>query len=49
MAYITTFWGFVHQLQTAENTIFLVTENIFYSGLDDELFSIPYIACFVTN
>lgn len=26
--------GFVHQLLTAENTIFLVQENIFDSGLD---------------
>jgi hypothetical protein len=26
--------GFVHQLQTAENTIFEVIEKIFHSGLD---------------
>jgi hypothetical protein len=26
--------AFVHQLQTAENTIFWVKDNIFYSGLD---------------
>ena len=27
-------FGFVHQLQTAENTIFLLMEIIFHSGLD---------------
>ena len=27
-------FNFVHQPQTAENTIFLIMENIFYSGLD---------------
>ena len=36
-------FGFVHQLQTAENTIFLVMENIFHSGLDGTmiLYSMP--------
>jgi hypothetical protein len=27
-------FGFVHQLQTAESTIFLVIENIFHPGFD---------------
>ena len=27
-------FGFVHQLQTAENTIFLIMETIFHSGLE---------------
>jgi hypothetical protein len=30
-------FGFVHQLQTAENTIFWFMENIFCGGLDGTL------------
>lgn len=33
VSFLLTF-GFVQQVQTADTTMFLVMENIFYSGLD---------------
>jgi hypothetical protein len=39
-------FGFVHQLQTAENTIFLV---IFHRGLDGTMIIYTILACFVTQ
>jgi hypothetical protein len=41
-------FGFVHQLQTAGNTIFLVMEKIFHSGLDSTLSLYTILACSVT-
>ena len=42
-------FGFVHQLQTAGNTTFLVMENIFHSGLDDTMILYTTLACFATQ
>ena len=41
-------FGFVHQLQTAENTTLLVMGNIFHSGLDGRMILYTLPACFVT-
>jgi hypothetical protein len=30
-------FSFVHQIQTADNTIFMVIENIFHSSLDSTM------------
>jgi hypothetical protein len=38
---------FVPQLQTAENTTFLVMENIFHRGLDGTMILYTVPACFV--
>ena len=42
-------FGFVHQLQAAENTRGLVMEHIFHSGLDGSMILYTILACFVTN
>ena len=42
-------FGFVHQLQTAENTILLVMENIFHSVLDGTMILYTILSCFVTE
>ena len=41
-------FGFVHELQTPENTIFLVIENVFNRGLDGTMIQQTILACFVT-
>jgi hypothetical protein len=41
-------FSFVNQLQTAYNTVVLVMENIFHSGLDGTVILYTILACFVT-
>jgi hypothetical protein len=45
---IFVFASFAYQVQIAENTIFLIIEKIFHSGLDGTMILYTILARFVT-
>ena len=47
VTFLSFTFAFVHQLQKAENTVFLDVENIFHSGLDGTMILHTILSYFV--